>query len=101
MGANHGQARADTMAFGFKAGVAPAMTDSIQTVAVVPTPARLLTAAAYQRLADVPPELEWFANLGSKATRRAYEHALADFMRFAGLVRPEEMRSVTRSHVVA
>ena len=50
------------------------------------TAGRLLTAAAYQRLADVPPELEWFANLGSKATRRAYEHALADFVRFAGLV---------------
>ena len=49
----------------------------------------------------MPPELEWFANLGSKATRRAYEHALGDFMRFAGLVRPEEFRSITRSHVIA
>ena len=24
---------------------------------------RLLTAAEYQRLADVPPEIEWFANI--------------------------------------
>lgn len=31
----------------------------------------------------MPPELEWFANLASKATRRAYERALADFMRFS------------------
>jgi hypothetical protein len=43
---------------------------------------RLLTAAAFQGLADVPPEMEWFANLGNKATRRAYETALKDFMRF-------------------
>ena len=77
------------------------MTDSTSLLPTVPAPGRLLTAEAFQRLADVPPELEWFANLGSPATRRAYEHALADFMRFAGLGRPEEFRSVTRSHVIA
>lgn len=71
-------------------------------VALVPhTPSRLLTAAQYQRLADVPPELEWFANLGNGATRRAYEHALQDFMGFTGITRPDEFRSVTRSHVIA
>jgi hypothetical protein len=47
---------------------------------------RLLTADAYQRLADVPPEVEWFANLGNAATRRAYENALQDFMKFTGIV---------------
>ena len=36
-------------------------------------PGRLLTAAQFQGLADVPPEIEWFANLGNTATRRAYE----------------------------
>ena len=41
---------------------------------------RKLTAAAYQGLADVPPEMEWFANLGTAATRRAYETALKDFI---------------------
>jgi hypothetical protein len=30
-------------------------------------------------LADVPAEIEWFANLGNKATRRAYESAFAGF----------------------
>jgi integrase/recombinase XerD len=64
-------------------------------------PTRLLTAAAYQRLADVPPEIEWFANLGNKATRRAYENALQDFMQFTGIVRPDEFRTVTRAHVIA
>ncbi len=58
-------------------------------------------AAAFQGLADVPPEMEWFANLGTVATRRAYETALKDFMRFAGIVRSEEFRTVTRAHVIA
>jgi site-specific recombinase XerD len=68
----------------------------------VTTPAgRLLTADRFQRLADVPPEIEWFANLGNTATRRAYENALDDFRRFTGIVRPDEFRSVTRAHVIA
>ena len=68
-----------------------------------PPPAfsRLLTAADFQRLADVPLEVEWFANLNNQATRRAYENALQDFMRFTGIARPEEFRSITRAHVIA
>jgi integrase/recombinase XerD len=66
------------------------------------TPAtRFLTAAAFHRLADVPPELEWFANLGNAATRRAYENALKDFMQFTGIVKPQEFRGITRAHVIA
>ncbi len=63
--------------------------------------ARVLTAATYQGLAEVPPEMEWFANLGTAATRRAYETALKDFMRFTGIERPQEFRTVTRAHVIA
>src|ERR1700677_1253839 len=33
---------------------------------------RLLTAAEFQKLADVPPEVEWFANISNRHTRRAY-----------------------------
>src|SRR4051794_39842066 len=62
---------------------------------------RLLTAAEFHRLADVPPEVEWFANLTNPQTRRAYENAVKDFMRFAGIMRPEEFRTVTRAHVIA
>ena len=62
---------------------------------------RLLTAAEFHRLADVPPEVEWFANLTSPQTRRAYENAVCDFMRFAGIEQPEEFRTVTRAHVIA
>jgi site-specific recombinase XerD len=62
---------------------------------------RLLTAAEFHRLADVPPEVEWFANLTNASTRRAYENAVKDFMRFAGIARPEEFRTVTRAHIIA
>jgi integrase/recombinase XerD len=62
---------------------------------------RLLTAAEFHQLAAVPPEVEWFANLSNPSTRRAYENAVRDFMRFAGIERPEEFRTVTRAHLIA
>jgi site-specific recombinase XerD len=62
---------------------------------------RLLTTTEFQRLADVPPEVEWFRNLTNAHTRRAYENAVKDFMRFTGIRQPEEFRTVTRSHVIA
>lgn len=62
---------------------------------------RLLTAPEFHRLADVPPEIEWFANLSNAGTRRIYENAVRDFMRFTGIARPEEFRIVTRAHVIA
>src|ERR1700733_10445324 len=67
---------------------------------IAPT-ARFLTAAEFHRLADVPPEAEWFANLTNSHTRRAYQHAIADFMQFTGIARPGEFRTVTRAHVIA
>ena len=74
-------------------------TDQLPTEITPPT--RLLTAAEFHRLADVPPEVEWFANLTNPHTRRAYENAVKDFMRFTGIARPEEFRTVTRAHVIA
>ena len=62
---------------------------------------RLLTAAEFHQLADVPPEVEWFANISNHNTRRVYENAVKDFMRFAGIARPEEFRTVTRAHIIA
>jgi integrase/recombinase XerD len=62
---------------------------------------RLLTDADFHRLADVPPEVEWFANLTNPCTRRAYENAVRDFTRFTGIERPEEFRTVTRAHIIA
>jgi integrase/recombinase XerD len=37
---------------------------------------RLLTVAEFQKLADVPPDSEWFANISNHHTRRAYENAV-------------------------
>jgi integrase/recombinase XerD len=62
---------------------------------------RLLTAAQFRQLADVPAETEWFANIQNPRTRRAYRIDLQDFMKFVGVGRPEEFRRVTRSHVIA
>ena len=67
----------------------------------LPAAGTLLTAARFQSLADVPSELEWFANIANPNTRRAYERALGDFMAFVGITRPEEFRAVTRSHLIA
>jgi integrase/recombinase XerD len=67
----------------------------------IPQPNRLLTSAEFRRLAEVPPEIEWFANIRNKSTRRAYENAIQDFMGFTGISRPEEFRAVTRAHVIA
>jgi len=60
-----------------------------------------LTAPEFQRLAEVPPEAQWFANLTSAQTRRAYKSDVQAFMRFAGIVQPEEFRAVARGHVLA
>ena len=62
---------------------------------------RALTAAQFQGLAEVPPELEWFANIRNEKTRRAYQQDVKDFTRFVGIARPEEFRSVTRAHLIA
>ena len=58
-------------------------------------------AAEFHKLADVPPEVEWFANLDNPNTRRAYENAVKHFMRFADIQRPQEFRTVTRAHFFA
>ncbi len=76
------------------------MTYAQLPTSITPTE-RLLTAAEFQRLSDVPPEIEWFANLRNRSTRRAYENAIRDFMQFTGIVRPDEFRTVTRAHVIA
>ena len=62
---------------------------------------RRLSLAQFQRLADVPPEAQWFANLDSVQTRRAYQGDLRAFMAFTGIVQPEEFRTVTRAHILA
>jgi hypothetical protein len=39
---------------------------------VVPVNKRSLSRAQFERLADIPPEEEWLANITNAKTRRAY-----------------------------
>ncbi len=62
---------------------------------------RTLTPDQYRDLADVPPELEWLANITNAKTRRAYKVDVAEFMTFTGLTETKSLRAVARSHVIA
>jgi site-specific recombinase XerD len=73
----------------------------MQEVEVVKGQSRALTAAEFIKLADVPPEIEWFANLRNPHTRLAYQQDLREFQRSVGITRPEEFRMVTRAHIIA
>jgi site-specific recombinase XerD len=72
-----------------------------RNVGVLVQSERLLTAAEFQSLADIPPEVEWFANIENLNTRRAYRGDVNDFMLFAGIRQVEEFRLVKRSHLIA
>lgn len=52
---------------------------------LVPVPKSGLTPAQFGQLADVPPELQWLANITNAKTRRAYKIDVAEFFAFAGL----------------
>jgi integrase/recombinase XerD len=73
-----------------------------QSLAIAPEPeGKRLGRAEFQGLSNMPPELEWFANLDNPRTRRAYRNDVKEFTAFAGVERPEEMRRVTRAHLIA
>src|SRR5262245_18204234 len=71
------------------------------TTATALVPSDTLTVTQFQRLAEVPPEIEWFPNLTNAHTRRAYQQDIEGFMAFAGLRQPAQFRDVTRAHVIA
>jgi hypothetical protein len=60
-----------------------------------------LTPAQFYRLKEVPPEAEWFANIPTPNTRRAYRVDIDDFRAFAGITQPAEFRTIDRAHVIA
>ncbi len=41
---------------------------------------RMLTAAEFRELAEVPPAAEWFANLDNANNGRSYRNDLHEFM---------------------
>jgi integrase/recombinase XerD len=59
-----------------------------------------LTRAQFERLADVPPEEEWLANITNAKTRRAYKNDVHEFITFTGLASYLELRSIVRSHII-
>jgi site-specific recombinase XerD len=79
----------------------PARRINRQLPAEIAPAERRLTSANFQKLADVPPEVEWFNNIKNKSTKRAYENAVRDFIHFTGITRPEQFRTVARAHVIA
>lgn len=62
---------------------------------------RQLSISQFAQLRDIPPEVEWFANIDNAKTRRAYKIDLNDFMAFVGLDQIADLRLVTRAHVLA
>jgi site-specific recombinase XerD len=60
-----------------------------------------LTAKQFAKLSDVPPELEWLANITNEKTRRAYKIDVTEFSSFAGIRSSAELRTITRAHVIA
>jgi site-specific recombinase XerD len=62
---------------------------------------RLITQEEFQRLSDIPPEAEWFANITNPHTRRAYRNDVGQFMRFVGIEHFTDFRIVARAHVIA
>src|SRR5690349_20966048 len=62
---------------------------------------RPLTPGQFDQLAEVPPELEWLANIPNLKTQRAYKIDVGEFSAFTGLQGPAELRTVTRAHVIA
>ena len=62
---------------------------------------RNLTPDQYRDLADIPPELEWLANITNAKTRRAYKVDVAELISFTNLKDHSATRTVTRAHVIA
>ena len=62
---------------------------------------RLLSSEQFHQLAEVPAAMVWLANIDNPNTRRAYQGDLEAFVGFCGIETPEELRLVTRAHVIA
>src|ERR1700733_5898414 len=60
-----------------------------------------LTAEEFTHLADIPPEIEWLANITNEKTRRAYKADVREFIQFVTLRDRTSLRSIARAHVIA
>ena len=62
---------------------------------------RLLTAEQFHRLTDVPAAFVWLGNIDNPNTKRAYQNDVEAFVAFCGIEQPDELRLVTRAHIIA
>jgi len=60
-----------------------------------------LSTAQFAALSAIPPEAEWFVNLRNRHTRENYQRDIRQFIAFAGLGSVDQLREVTRPHVLA
>src|ERR1700744_3664985 len=67
---------------------------------LVPVRKQALTRTEFERLAEVPPEEEWLANITNGKTRRAYKNDVREFIAYAGLHDYGELRSIIRAHII-
>ena len=77
------------------------MTETPENAIVVAAGGGELAHPSFYRLNDVPPEMEWFANIANAHTRRAYRNDLAGFMAFFAMGQASQFREVTRAHLLA
>jgi hypothetical protein len=61
---------------------------------LVPLKTSNLTRAQFEDLSDVPPEVEWLANITKLKTRRAHKEDVREFIGFTGLHDYMGLRSV-------
>lgn len=60
-----------------------------------------LSSQQRSALNEVPPEIEWLANITNPKTRRAYKNDVGEFAAFMGVQSPAELRTIERAHVIA
>lgn len=66
----------------------------------VPVQKQALTRGEFERLAEVPPEEEWLANITNAKTQRAYKNDVREFIAYAGLHNYGELRAIVRAHII-
>ena len=84
-----------------RSAIVPASRSRSVTLIEPRPPERLLTRDEFHRLSEVPAVLEWLANIENPNTRRAYEADLAAFLRYVGVTEPNDLRQLTRAHLIA
>lgn len=60
----------------------------------------LIGQALFERLEEVPPHIEWLANIANLRTRRAYRADLDDFLTTIGAASAVDLGRVRRGHVL-